>query len=685
MSEITPTPASNEMNLFKEDILKTVRELETKINSKISDKELTLKMDYEKFVSKINNLMDNNKEMVSTMVSQKLKLEKISELENFKNKVDSMLITHEIRIKNSLDEIEKMKTKYDKIVADNLYVNGYVGSSCQFRNLSEYISYNIAEVSKLKMEKEQLKKEIKEIKAKFEGIMKSMLNMNDNTAKLCNKYTDSKQIYFQNLLESAKEELNQKSLDMRVMTQQFQKDAEQKLQEMRNDVNKLIKSEENLNNVINDNFYICEKQHEEIKKDIGKGNDNISINKTNLKKLDEKIQNLQPKLNLIDVINSKVSKMFETVKDLSSRSELNRNNNIPLSKSIQSPSPRRIIKRKNSNPDLFKINGDNNNIKNFMNNNENTTKKSPNKQLLQKSVKFPIVKNLNLNRITNTTPSIEELNKSKRKEEKNQEIKKSTILEENNNTNQENNKSMTNNENIIEKENEKEIIIDKVNEPIKETIKEPIKEIIKEKEKEKEMIIAKPSILKNANLTNAIETLPVISIEGRRSSKHIILKPLETEISNGINENSKNYNVLTFGSNDSHTQTNPNLTKLKKIGSQIKTEERGCKVVSLKLSPDNSKEGLSKSRRPPKAQYNIVNSLINDYRAKLFSKIHSPEQMNDMNNEIFEMPKKVSQAFGRTTYTFYFNKDNFGSNTQKKGNLNLKAGLKNENDNKIKK
>ena len=184
--------------------------------------------------------------------------------------------------------------------------------------------------------------------------------------------------------------------------------------------------------------------------------------------------------------------------------------------------------------------------------------------------------------------------------------------------------------------------------------------------------------MKNANLTNTIETLPIIQIDGKRSSKHILLKPMEIE-----NPNTK-YNISTIPNNDNLTQTNPNLSKMKKVGLEItKENNRDCKIVSLKLSPDSAKEGLSKSRRPPKPKYDIVNSLINDYKAKLLSKMHSPDQINEMNNEISEMPKKVTQAFGRTAYTFYYNKDNSGLYQPKKRNINI--GIKNENQNKMKK
>ena len=406
MTEIVPNPAENEMNLFKEEILKSIREFESKLLSKVEDKESSLNSDYRNFTQKINNLMDNNKEMISTITSQKLKLDKITELENFRNKVDSMLITHEIRIKNSLDEIERMKTRYDKILSENLYVPGFIGTSCQYRNLSEYINFNIADVSRLRNEKEQLKREIKDIKSKFEGIMKSMINMNDNTVKLCNKYTDNKQGQFEKVLENAKFELNQKSLDMRVMTQKFQNDIEEKVKEMREDVNKVIKSEENLNNVINDNFYICEKQHEEIKKSISNENDNIKNTKKRIDNTDDKVQSMQNKLKLIDVLNSKYNKLLDKVKDLSFKQDFNKNFNInPLAKTIQSPSPKIYRQRKNSNPNLPNLNTDNSPIKNLINTPIVTSIKKPNN--LQKSVKFPLVQRMNLQTI-NTGSSMEE-------------------------------------------------------------------------------------------------------------------------------------------------------------------------------------------------------------------------------------------------------------------------------------
>ena len=99
----------NELNLFKNEVYSNLREMQTKLDAKININHTKLIDDIEEQSTKMNNLINNNKDMVLSMVSQKLNLEKIAELESFKNKLDSMIITHEVRIKNNIEEISRIK------------------------------------------------------------------------------------------------------------------------------------------------------------------------------------------------------------------------------------------------------------------------------------------------------------------------------------------------------------------------------------------------------------------------------------------------------------------------------------------------------------------------------------------------------------------------------------------------
>ena len=240
MSEITPNPQLNEINIFKNEIYGLIRELETKLNSKINITENKLLSDLEKYEKKINSLMGNTKEMVISLVSQNLKLEKITELEKFKQKADAQMITHELRIKNNLEEISAMKLKYDKIISENLYVSGFIGSTCQFKNVSEYLLYNINEVSRIKAEKDQLKKDTKELKGKTEALTKNMITLNDKSVQLCNQYTDDRKEELKKLLENTSNDLNEKTMEMKGIILKSQEEAEENEKRHQEEFNKLV-------------------------------------------------------------------------------------------------------------------------------------------------------------------------------------------------------------------------------------------------------------------------------------------------------------------------------------------------------------------------------------------------------------------------------------------------------------
>ncbi len=84
-----------------------------------------------------------------------------------------------------------------------------------------------------------------------------------------------------------------------------------------------------------------------------------------------------------------------------------------------------------------------------------------------------------------------------------------------------------------------------------------------------------------------------------------------------------------------------------------------------------------------KFKADTVNNMIKSYRAKLFSKVLSPDEKVEIDNEILDIPKKVTQAFGRTTYTFYFKKDQIKSMDINKNNVNSNDNSKrNHKENK---
>ena len=753
---------NNDLNIFKEEILTHIKELEKKLTTQISSKESKLNHDYEEFTAKMNSLIENNKEMVSSLASQKIKLEKITELEIFKNKVDDMLITHEVRIKNSIEDIERMKTKYDKIVTDNLYVSGFIGNSCQFRNVSEYLSYNISEVSKLKLEREQYKKDMKEVKNKLDGTMKNMITLNDNSVKLCNKYTDNKQEEFRKLLETTQTELNHKSMEMKAMIVQFHNESDIKSNNLKKEFNKLLDMKDDFNNLIEEKYINFIKKYEELKDKVKQTNGNMDITNKKLEETNGQINNLDKSIKDLSFqvrnyycVNNKLAGLLEQLGANPSKSEIaklllgipsnsiesegNKENKALLSMSV-SPQPKRKIPRKNSNLEFFQLKLDDSvqNINNNINNINNINKKKSKKMITKSVINFSTDKKAIFNKIglkkinqTNNVNSESEsstinnlddtINKNDNKDNKDiknnektkqnikpilkQNIKETNIKQsikekENNKENSKDNekiniKEKKENLKVNFKDNIHNDIKPNINENKKDNMQNNIKPDINENKKDnniKEKINASKHIINSIKITeiktmknNNKDSLPLL---GKKSEsldeiKKINLSAANIDKINNEKNNKKNLEMII--DNDNKVRYNYQRNIMKKIDLELEKDKQACKVVSLNL-PANSigKSVINISKKKTginenKGKYEVVNSLINEYRAKLFSKGHSPELMTNITNELLDIPKKVSQAFGRTTYTFYFKKDaidcanankninNFGYNGPKRG------------------
>lgn len=261
--------SKEEINKFKEELLQVVNQLERKIIEDVNNKKAQLNANYEKNNEKINQIISHNREIIESVVAEKINFEKIQTLEKFKNKADGILITHEIRINKNNKDIEDMKTKYDKVIVDNLSVPGYVGPACQYKNIGEYIIYNISEFSKIKYEKDNLKKEAKEIKLKVEGMLKKIIALVDNSVEKFKEYTDKQIEQFRKHFNMKYEEFDQKSLLIRKELGQTKLDIEKQVNSLKFENEELLE--------INDNLKMHEENVEKINNKIAKINERIKV------------------------------------------------------------------------------------------------------------------------------------------------------------------------------------------------------------------------------------------------------------------------------------------------------------------------------------------------------------------------------------------------------------------------
>ena len=629
-NNIINTNNNNELNQFKNEVYKLLRDQESKFLAQINNQQSKIESDFSIFSKKINELVESNKTMLLSIVTQKIKCERIEELETFKNKVDNMLITHEIRINNSVDEIDKMRLKYDKKITENLLLSGYIGQSCQFPNVSAYLSYNINEVSKLKNENIILKKENKEVKTKIESLLKSMISLCDNSVLRCKEYTDTKQNIFENKLETNLKEFNEKFLDMRSNIFQFQEETDTKIKDIKNDYETLYNMKNEFINLIDKKFAEFKKISENLHKKIVFNIQDIAINKNKIitvdnhtKQIDLNIRDLAFKMRNYYTTSNKIACAFQSIgvnindsKDIANflrylarkadSQKLNSFQKLPVKRGSVAFSPSLLQKINNN------ILTNNTIVKNIRRNSVSVKKVNNNENNKKNNNKNNSIKNIiKLNTFSDDKDdsiNISSDSSSMSKSDSKKQININSI-----------DTPQNINSNLMQKTLEKT-----ENEIDTKKIKNYKKDVItcRNKQMNDRMISTDPT----ENTPYYMRTTPTydkINIKSKNNNNKILEDVDKCKL---LKINLKDDNV---------TQTNDDCLKKTMMNKLMKKDKSGL------LKFKNNKLDL--------------NSCFLNEMDKFITKKNQCKKMG-MIEELIDLPKKYTKVFGRTMYTFYYNK-----------------------------
>ena len=105
---------------LKEELNKKMKNIEEKFIKLINTKESNLNNEITNINLRIKDTLEKTDIIVKEYSSQKIDHQKLVELDIFKNKVDALLITHELRINNNIQDLAKFQTKYDEAILNNL-------------------------------------------------------------------------------------------------------------------------------------------------------------------------------------------------------------------------------------------------------------------------------------------------------------------------------------------------------------------------------------------------------------------------------------------------------------------------------------------------------------------------------------------------------------------------------------
>ena len=303
-----PSPQVNDYMIFKDEILKKIRLLENKFTSDFNSNFNQINIGFEQLENKINILTQNNNSLLELITKQNFNYEKFTEFDNFKVKVEHELLSHEIKIKNILQDLDKLKIRYDKILNENLIVPGMVGPGGVYKNMADYLQYQMNEFQKVRNDTEQTKN-------KVDNFRSNALKVVNNSFVQFQNYTDDKSKDTQIKIERKYNQFNEKILELETEINKYQYKIEKQIKPMQIDIQKLIKLK-------NDPLYTHEKQFEDINQKINLLIEELEIIKLNNKDLDSKISYYKQTNNSSDFLNSKNNSKYKVINNNISCNEL---------------------------------------------------------------------------------------------------------------------------------------------------------------------------------------------------------------------------------------------------------------------------------------------------------------------------------------------------------------------------
>lgn len=269
---------------FKDEMLKTLREMEKKLMLKVNKTNSDISTDIKNIYKDIQLLKDNNISIIDSMAEHKVYIDKINDFEKTLKKMSTTLSGHENKITDSILEISYIRNRCEKSITETFSVPGIIGKNCKYSNFNEYIISNMKDISNLKTEKDYNKKESKELRQKLEHGIKNLSALVDTFIKTSKIYTDNTKKNIIELMDSKIGEIDDKSMEFMTKLFKIESDTEKKIKTFEDLMEDFNKKKNVEFQKMEDELLLINDSLEKMNKKIDTNNEEINFLKNNEKK-----------------------------------------------------------------------------------------------------------------------------------------------------------------------------------------------------------------------------------------------------------------------------------------------------------------------------------------------------------------------------------------------------------------
>ena len=199
------------------EINEQLRDTETKISKQLlsyDNKVNTLETELLNKINHINTLYNTLSDSIALLTNR---LDRLNGYESFTLRTTDQLVSHEIRITNATNELNKAIQKYDKIYVDNLLLPGYIGEYCKYKNVPAFFDDVLTQLNVLTLAKDKSNIDLKSYKDKLDIIIKNFnLQVSNNTKsnmKYVNDVTEKNKKLFNEKFDEIAEKINEMKLE----------------------------------------------------------------------------------------------------------------------------------------------------------------------------------------------------------------------------------------------------------------------------------------------------------------------------------------------------------------------------------------------------------------------------------------------------------------------------------------
>lgn len=236
----------NELMYFKDDILKALRQMESKVNQKFDLSLFEIKKQIKSTENKYEALNESVNYLSKEKVTDNNINSKLEQLFQFKSTTESSLASLSFRNDQFAKDLKDAVYKYDKIIIDNLVNPGIIGNNCKFKTLRDFIEYVNKHISELLLFKDKNSLDLNGYKVKLESSAKSLSTRIDTLMSTMMQFTTKNVKELEDKITNDFKSLEERIQEMRIENSKYTVQLKYQSSNLTNEWDKVVQMKEEI-------------------------------------------------------------------------------------------------------------------------------------------------------------------------------------------------------------------------------------------------------------------------------------------------------------------------------------------------------------------------------------------------------------------------------------------------------